>query len=212
MSDVRVALLPVIVITATLIAIIGPHEVNSILIRSMKGIPIEFDTQKKQVLIEASDSKRNIIYDVNVTMLLKNQTILSEYNFTNLLVDNYTRLLGKPVTAILFDNKIVQLTGEPPQLKKENVPKKSESQDANITNANITNANITNANITNANITNANITNANIINSSMPNSRIVSKEPNELVPDQPEDQQQGSADAQSAVTEPEDAVLNSRHL
>jgi len=190
MSDVRVALLPVIVITATLIAIIGPHEVNSILIRSMKGIPIEFDTQKKQVLIEASDSKRNIIYDVNVTMLLKNQTILSEYNFTNLLVDNYTRLLGKPVTAILFDNKIVQLTGEPPQLKKENVPKKSESQDANITNANITNANITNANITNANITNANITNANIINSSMPNSRIVSKEPNELVPDQPEDQQQ----------------------
>ena len=192
MSDVRVALLPVIVITATLIAIIGPHEVNSILIRSMKGIPIEFDTQKKQVLIEASDSKRNIIYDVNVTMLLKNQTILSEYNFTNLLVDNYTRLLGKPVTAILFDNKIVQLTGEPPQLKKENVPKKSESQDANITNANITNANI--------------------INSSMPNSRIVSKEPNELVPDQPEDQQQGSADAQSAVTEPEDAVLNSRHL
>jgi len=46
----------------------------------------------------------------------------------------------------------------------------------------------------------------------MPNSRIVSKEPNELVPDQPEDQQQGSADAQSAVTEPEDAVLNSRHL
>ena len=189
MSDVRLTLIPVIVITATLIAIVGPHEVNSIIIRSMKGIPIEFDTQKKQVLIEASDSRRNIIYDVNVTMLLKNKTILSEYNFTNLLVDNYTRLLGKPVTAILFDNKIVRLTGEPPQSVKENLPEESEPQDANITDANITDANITDANITDANIINSNI-----INSSIPNSSMVSKEPDESVPEQPEDQQQGPAD------------------
>lgn len=70
-------------------------------ISSVKCTPIEIDTDKKQILVEVEENKRNILYDVDAK-LLETKSLL-----------DLRMYLGKPVIVFLFDNKIGEINEMP---------------------------------------------------------------------------------------------------